>query len=56
MAALVLTQAEGYVHLFVDEDPPVVELLRQAQERGRAPAYVALLLAACSATVAGDAE
>jgi hypothetical protein len=31
----------------VDEGAPMAELLRQAQARGRAPAYVALLRAAC---------
>ena len=35
---------------------PLVELLRRAQARGSAPAYVARLLAACNTRVAGGAE
>jgi MalT-like TPR region len=54
MPAPVLAEPEGYVRLFGDEGASMVELLRQA--RGSAPAYVPLLLAACRARVAGDAE
>ncbi len=56
MAAPVLAEPEGYHRLFVDEGAPMVELLRRAQARGSAPAYVALLLAACGTRVAGGAE
>lgn len=45
--ALALAEPEGYVRLFVDEGPPMIGLLRQAQARGVAPAYVAALLSAC---------
>jgi LuxR family maltose regulon positive regulatory protein len=54
--ALALAEPEGYVRIFADEGAPMVELLRRARARGIAPAYVATLLAACSAQVAGGAE
>ncbi|HEX6477763.1 MAG TPA: LuxR C-terminal-related transcriptional regulator [Ktedonobacteraceae bacterium] len=43
-----LRQAEpaGYIRLFVDEEEPMVALLRQAYARGIAPDYVATLLSA----------
>ena len=53
MAAPVLAEPEGYVRLFADEGAPLVELLRRAQAHGSTPAYVARLLAACGAQVAG---
>ena len=56
LAALALAEAEGYVRLFVHEGAPMAELLRRAQARGSAPAYVTTLLAACSTRVAGGAE
>jgi LuxR family maltose regulon positive regulatory protein len=52
--ALALAEPQGYVRLFVDEGAPMVALLRQAQARGVAPAYVATLLAARSATGMAD--
>jgi LuxR family maltose regulon positive regulatory protein len=45
--ALALAEPQGYVRLYVDEGTPMVALLRQAQVRGVAPAYVAALLTAC---------
>jgi LuxR family maltose regulon positive regulatory protein len=54
--ALALAEPEGYVRLFADEGAPMIDLLRRAQARGSAPAYVALLLAACSTPVAGGAR
>jgi LuxR family maltose regulon positive regulatory protein len=54
--ALTLAEPEGYVRLFADEGAPMIDLLRRAQARGSAPAYVALLLAACSTPVAGGAQ
>jgi LuxR family transcriptional regulator, maltose regulon positive regulatory protein len=45
--ALALAEPQGYVRVFVDEGPPMVALLRHAQARGVAPAYVAALLTAC---------
>lgn len=43
--ALSLAEPQGYVRLFVDEGPRMVELLRQARSRGVAPEYVDTLLA-----------
>ncbi|HWE63801.1 MAG TPA: LuxR C-terminal-related transcriptional regulator, partial [Chloroflexota bacterium] len=45
--ALSLAEPEGYVRLFVDEGMPMIGLLRRAQARAVAPAYVAALLTAC---------
>jgi LuxR family maltose regulon positive regulatory protein len=45
--ALALAEPQGYIRLYVDEGTPMVALLRQAQVRGVAPAYVAALLTAC---------
>lgn len=42
--ALTLAEPEGYIRLFVDEGAPMLQLLRQAQEQGVAPDYVAMLL------------
>jgi LuxR family maltose regulon positive regulatory protein len=47
--ALSLGEPEGYVRVFLDAGMPMVALLREAQKRGVAPAYVARLLAACKA-------
>jgi LuxR family maltose regulon positive regulatory protein len=54
--ALALAEPEGYVRIFADEGAPMAELLHQAQACGSAPAYVALLLAACNTQVAGGAQ
>jgi LuxR family maltose regulon positive regulatory protein len=53
--ALALAEPQGYVRLFVDEGPPMVALLRQAQARGVAPTYVAALLTACGSALQGQA-
>ena len=47
--ALTLAEPEGYVRLFVDEGPPMAQLLREAAARGIMPAYTGTLLAACAA-------
>jgi LuxR family maltose regulon positive regulatory protein len=52
---LALAEAVGFVRIFADEGASMAELLRWAQARGSAPAYVARLLTACS-QVAGGAE
>jgi LuxR family maltose regulon positive regulatory protein len=44
--ALSLAEPEGYVRIFVDEGPAMVELLRQAASRGIVPGYATRLLAA----------
>jgi ATP/maltotriose-dependent transcriptional regulator MalT len=46
--ALALAEPEGYIRLFLDEGPPMIRLLREAQRQGLAPAYVAKLLSAAS--------
>jgi LuxR family maltose regulon positive regulatory protein len=38
--ALRLAEPEGYVRVFVDEGPPMAELLQAAAERGIAPGYI----------------
>jgi ATP/maltotriose-dependent transcriptional regulator MalT len=38
--ALKLAEPEGYVRVFVDEGPPMAELLHAAAKRGMAPGYV----------------
>ena len=43
-AALSLAESEGYVRLFVDEGPPMEELLRKAARQGIASEYVKKLL------------
>ncbi|MBN1976759.1 MAG: AAA family ATPase [Anaerolineae bacterium] len=48
--ALSLAEPEGYVRIFVDEGPPMADLLRQAAGRGMAPRYVRELLAAFDAS------
>jgi LuxR family maltose regulon positive regulatory protein len=48
--ALALAEPEGYVRLFLDEGPPMLALLREAQAREKPPAYVAPLLAAAGTT------
>ncbi len=44
--ALTLAEPEGFVRIFVDEGPPVAQLLHQAAARGIMPGYSARLLAA----------
>jgi len=44
--ALRLGEPEGYIRVFVDEGPPLEQLLRQAAARGQFTSYVLRLLAA----------
>ena len=44
--ALTLAEPEGYVRIFVDERPPMVQLLKALAERGAMPEYSGKLLAA----------
>jgi LuxR family maltose regulon positive regulatory protein len=44
--ALTLAEPEGYVRIFVDEGPPLTQLLREAAIRRIVPVYTAKLLAA----------
>ncbi|HEU5422081.1 MAG TPA: LuxR C-terminal-related transcriptional regulator, partial [Nitrolancea sp.] len=44
--ALALAEPEGYIRLFVDEGPPMADLLEMAARRGIAPDYPRRLLAA----------
>jgi ATP/maltotriose-dependent transcriptional regulator MalT len=44
--ALALAEPEGYVRTFVDEGPPMADLLKAATRRGIAPGYAHKLLAA----------
>ncbi len=41
-----LAEPEGYIRLFVDEGPPMEELLRRARSSDVAPNYLSKLLAA----------
>jgi len=43
--ALTLAEPEGYVRMFLDEGPPMAQLLRKAAECGILPAYTGKLLA-----------
>jgi LuxR family maltose regulon positive regulatory protein len=45
--ALTLAEPGGFVRIFIDEGPPVAELLSEAAARGVAPDYVGKLLAVC---------
>ncbi|HEX8681382.1 MAG TPA: LuxR C-terminal-related transcriptional regulator, partial [Ardenticatenaceae bacterium] len=45
--ALMLAEPEGYVRIFVDEGPPMAQLLLDAATRGSMPDYTGKLLAAC---------
>jgi LuxR family maltose regulon positive regulatory protein len=47
--ALTLVEPEGYVRIFVDEGPPMAQLLLEAAARGIMPDYTGKLLAACEA-------
>jgi LuxR family transcriptional regulator, maltose regulon positive regulatory protein len=44
--ALMLAEPQGYVRIFVDEGPPMAQLLEQAAKHGIAPNYVRQLLTA----------
>ena len=43
--ALTLAEPEGYVRMFLDEGPPMAQLLREAAARGIMPDYTGKLLA-----------
>jgi LuxR family maltose regulon positive regulatory protein len=43
--ALTLAEPEGYIRIFVDEGPPMAQLLREAAARGIMPDYIGKLLA-----------
>ena len=47
--ALLLAEPEGYVRMFVDEGPPMAQLLRAASARQIMPGYTDMLLAAFEA-------
>ncbi len=47
--ALTLAEPEGYARLFLDEGPPMAQLLREAARRGITPSYTGKLLAAYKA-------
>jgi LuxR family maltose regulon positive regulatory protein len=51
--ALSLAEPEGYLRVFADEGAHMAALLRQAQIRDVAPAYVAGLLAVCGRELGG---
>jgi LuxR family transcriptional regulator, maltose regulon positive regulatory protein len=42
--ALSLAEPQGYLHIFLDEGPPMSQLIREATARGIMPAYTAGLL------------
>ena len=48
--ALEMAQPGGFIRTFIDEGPPMVRLLTEAQARGVMPEYTATLLAACGET------
>jgi LuxR family maltose regulon positive regulatory protein len=49
---LALAEPGGFVRLFVDEGPPMAQLLAQAAAQGIRPPYTERLLAACAADAA----
>jgi len=51
---LTLAEPEGYVRLFLDEGPPMMVLLHEAQRRGLAPGYIARVLQAWNEPEAMD--
>ena len=54
--ALLLAEPEGYIRLFLDEGPPMVALLRQAQKHKVAPGYLMTLLEAAGEPSGTDSE
>ncbi|HET6261271.1 MAG TPA: LuxR C-terminal-related transcriptional regulator, partial [Chloroflexia bacterium] len=53
--ALTLAEPEGYVRIFVDEGPPMTQLLLEAVARGTMPDYTGRLLASFEAEQQGSA-
>jgi LuxR family maltose regulon positive regulatory protein len=54
--ALTLAESEGFVRVFVDEGPPMAQLLVHAAARGMMPDYTAKLLAAFEDATQGHAD
>jgi LuxR family maltose regulon positive regulatory protein len=54
--ALAVAEPEGYIHLFVDEGPAMVALLRRSKARGLFPQYTTRLLAACQVSPTSPAS
>jgi LuxR family transcriptional regulator, maltose regulon positive regulatory protein len=54
--AVLLAEAEGYIRLFLDEGPPMVALLRQAQKHKVAPEYLMTLLEAAGEPSGTDSD
>ena len=54
--ALTLAKPEGFVRMFVDEGPPMAQLLLEAAARGFMPAYTTKLLAAFGVEQPKNAE
>jgi len=54
--ALALAEPGGFVRIFVDEGPPMAQLLRSAAARRMMPDYTAKLLAAFDHGAKGDAD
>ena len=54
--ALTLAEPEGYVRLFVDEGPPMTQLLREAAACGIMPVYTGKLLAAFGVEQASNVD
>ncbi len=54
--ALALAEPEGYIRIFVDEGPPMADLLRQAAAHVIKPAYAGRLLAAFEPGPQGSAS
>jgi LuxR family maltose regulon positive regulatory protein len=54
--ALALAEPEGYIRLFLDEGPAMVDLLRLARSRGLAPDYITTLLTTSSEQAAAAAS
>jgi LuxR family maltose regulon positive regulatory protein len=52
---LELAEPEGYIRLFLDEGPAMLDLLRLARSRGLAPDYIATLLTATGEQTAAAA-
>jgi LuxR family transcriptional regulator, maltose regulon positive regulatory protein len=52
--ALTLAAPEGYVRMFVDEGPPMAQVLREAAARGAMPDYALALLPAFDADREGE--
>ncbi|HSH02982.1 MAG TPA: LuxR C-terminal-related transcriptional regulator [Anaerolineae bacterium] len=48
--ALTLAEPEGYIRIFVDEGPPIIDLLQEAKNQGITPNYLNQLYAAGAKT------